>query len=171
MGSHLGYAERYPPAFEKFTEKPRSKYSHDKAVHLVNAYDNSILYNDYIVKEIIERVRKQNATSYVLYFSDHGDDVYDTWDNAGHNEYLGTNPMYEVPFVVWFSEKYKEDHQLEISISEIESRKYMLDEFIHSFADITQIGFEGYDASKSVFSEKFTPRPRIIKDSIDYDLR
>ena len=85
--------------------------------------------------------------------------------------YTISDVMYEVPFVAWFSDKYKEDFQVEIPVSEIENRKYMLDEFIHSFADITQIGFEGYDASKSIFSEKFTPRPRIIKDSIDYDLR
>jgi heptose-I-phosphate ethanolaminephosphotransferase len=171
MGSHLGYAERYPPAFEKFTDKPRSKYDHPKAVHLINAYDNSILYNDYIVKEIIERVRKENAASYVLYFSDHGDDVYDTWDNAGHNEYLGTDPMYEVPFFVWLSEEYQKDYQLKTSVAEIEKRKYMLDDFIHTFAELTQIGFDGFEEEESIFSAKYEPGPRIIKDTIDYDLR
>lgn len=171
MGTHLGYAERYPPEFDYFTEKPKTNYQHEKAFHLINAYDNSVRYNDYIVKEIIERMRKKNASSYVLYFSDHGDDVFDKWDNAGHNEYWGTDPMYEIPFMVWFSKKYQKYYKMEVPVPVIENRKYMLDDFIHSFADLMQIQFDGYDPGKSIFSDEFQPRPRIIKDSIDYDLR
>ncbi|MBL4708585.1 MAG: sulfatase-like hydrolase/transferase [Flavobacteriales bacterium] len=77
MGTHIRYKERYPEAFNKFNTTPKTKFNHDLAHKTINSYDNAVLYNGSIVYSIIEQVKKQNkSSSYVLYLSDHGEDVY-----------------------------------------------------------------------------------------------
>jgi len=167
QGTHLSYDLRYPSKFNHFKGKANLKYKHEKAYKLTNDYDNAVLYNDFIVREIIEKLRKKNIASTVLYFSDHGDDVYQFQDTAGHNEYLGSAPMYEVPFILWISEeqKKKQSNYLTIDVN----RKYSLDEFIYSFADLLQLKFKGYKSEKSIFNKAFTTPVRYIKEGENYD--
>lgn len=88
---------------------------------------------------------------------------------AGHNEYLGTKPMYEVPFLVWFSEKYNKSSKLFSQKDVLKQRAYNLEDFMYSFAEISRIKFAQMDSSRSVFSNQFIERPRLVKDGEDYD--
>ena len=66
------------------------------------AYDNAILYNDFIVKCIIDLYLDKEST--VLYVSDHGEEVFDTnRDITGHNGYKSNRFMVEVPMIFWLS--------------------------------------------------------------------
>ena len=172
IGNHTRYNKRYPEAYNKFTNaKENAKYSHEKAVEITNEYDNATLYNDYIIREIIERVRQENSNSYVLYFSDHGDEVYDTFDFVGHNEFHSTRPMHEVPFIVWCSDIYKQKHSELFTIEGLTNRAYMLDDFIHSFSDLSHISFNKFNAEKSIFNTEYHRKQRLIKKGEDYDKR
>jgi lipid A ethanolaminephosphotransferase len=78
-GSHgPAYYKRYPPAFEQF--KPTCKtndLSQCNKSELVNTYDNTILYTDHMIGEVIKRARelsKDYATA-VMYVSDHGESL------------------------------------------------------------------------------------------------
>ncbi|WP_432410364.1 sulfatase-like hydrolase/transferase [Rasiella sp. SM2506] len=170
IGTHLRYEKRYPKMFEKFqTPSKDLKFQHEKAIIQTNRYDNAMLYNDYVIRALIEQLRRQDGYSYLAYFSDHGDEVYDTMDFLGHNEYHGTRPMFEVPLLFWFSEKYINEKG---SIpKDIGNRKYSLIDFPHTFASLSTITFKGFDASKNVLDSTFVQRKRIIKDSLDYDKR
>ncbi|MBT8244728.1 MAG: sulfatase-like hydrolase/transferase [Winogradskyella sp.] len=167
-GTHSRYSSRYPYDYIYFTETDYpSKYKNRKAKKIINEYDNAIRHNDYVVSEIIKIVKCKNVKSSVVYFSDHGDDVY--WSqnkNLGHNEYLATMPMYEVPFILWTSDKKMFD---DLNTTNILSTPYHLEDFIHSFSDITGIKFEDYNTEKSIFSNDFKPKKRLIKNGIDYD--
>ncbi len=168
IGTHLRYEKRYPEAFNFFTTPYRGlKFQHEKAITQTNTYDNATLYNDFIIREIIEKLRAANAYSYMAYFSDHGDEVYDTMDFLGHNEYHGTRPMFEVPLLFWFSEKYKNANGT--LTKDIANRKYSLTDFPHTFAGLSHINFAGFDASRNVLDSTFVVRKRIIKDSLNYD--
>ena len=167
IGTHLRYEKRYPKKYDIFQDTlPSLQYLHNKAITQTNTYDNAVLYNDAVVRDIIEVLRAENRASYMVYFSDHGDEVYDTMDFLGHNEYHGTRPMFEVPMVFWFSEKYniKSD-----SLRSYRGRKYSLERFPHTFAQLSNIQFQGYDATQSVLDSTFMERPRIIKETQDYD--
>lgn len=78
QGSHgPAYYKRYPQEFKKFTPtcdtNELAKCTMDQ---IANAYDNSILYTDYIVKEIIERLKKmQGYQNTLIYLSDHGESL------------------------------------------------------------------------------------------------
>jgi len=78
-GSHgPAYYRRYPPAFERFTPVCRSAdLAGCETDTIVNAYDNSILYTDHIVGEVIEILRRQadRYATALLYVSDHGESL------------------------------------------------------------------------------------------------
>lgn len=171
IGTHSRYNRRYPSTFNVFKDETATAYKHEKSKKLINEYDNAVLYNDFIVREVIEAVRKRNENSYVVYFSDHGDEVYDTMDFVGHNEYRGTRPMFEIPFIAWFSDKYKTANPSVFTIENLRSRPYNLEDFIHSFSEISTISFDSFNAEKSIFNVDFKRKKRIIKKGEDYDKR
>src|SRR3990167_2887327 len=112
LGSHFDYSLRYPESFEKFNPD-RQDIGHQelnkKNAQISSNYDNSVLYADYILSEVIERVRLQGKSAMVFYFSDHGEDL----PGEGCN-YSGvkrkTASAYQVPVVLWVSEEYKMKH-------------------------------------------------------------
>tara|TARA_R110002072_G_scaffold16233_1_gene63743 strand:+ start:47124 stop:48737 length:1614 start_codon:yes stop_codon:yes gene_type:complete len=170
IGTHLRYEKRYPETFNVFKDNPpHLKFQHQKAIEQTNLYDNAVRYNDSIMYEIIQRLDQQTERSYMAYFADHGDEVYDTMDFLGHNEYHGTAPMFEVPMIFWFSEAYKKPS--DSLWATYNKRKYSLEHFPHTFAQLSGIGFKGFDASKSILDSSFVDRPRIVKDTVDYDKR
>jgi len=170
IGTHTAYKKRYPKAFNFFkTKKEGIEFSHKKAIRLTNEYDNAVRYNDFIIREIIEKVRAARTNSYVLYFSDHGDEIYDTMDLVGHNEYHGTKPMYDVPFIVWLSKDFKSSNPELFEIPKLNKRPYILEDFIHSFSDLSNIEFSGIDYKKSIFNSTFSPKKRVIRKNEDYD--
>ncbi|MFY0627134.1 MAG: sulfatase-like hydrolase/transferase [Reichenbachiella sp.] len=166
LGTHTAYDQRYPNDFERFEGKPElTQHRTDRAYETINEYDNAVLYNDFVVSEVIDVVAKVNTNSFVLYFSDHGEDVFQVSNNAIHVETKATSPMFRVPFVLWQSllneSKRKIDKELD--------RKYMLDDLFHGIADLCEIKFLKFDSTRSIFNKNFRPRERVILDGITYE--
>lgn len=169
LGTHSVYDWRYPEAYNVFTDAPRTPYPSERATQAINTYDNAVLYNDYIVSSIIKMLEnntQKNATGQLVYFSDHGEEVYETINFEGHAEPIATYPMYEIPFIYWTNQSDKKE-----AYSSFTKRKYMTDDLIYSIADLMNIQFEGRDDSKSVFSNSFISKPRIVKGDQDFDLQ
>jgi heptose-I-phosphate ethanolaminephosphotransferase len=163
MGTHVGYDKRYPSSFEYFKEPLKTKSA--IASQFINQYDNAVRYNDWVIKQLIESLREQSGEKFLLYFSDHGDDVYDVHDRIGHNEYNATRPMYEVPFILW----QPKDGSHFADTFNIKSRRYSLEDFEHTFAGLTKLTFDGWDSKKNIFSDRFTIKNRTIQDTINYE--
>lgn len=73
---------------------------------LINAYDNSILYTDYILSSIIEKINRPNAISAFMFVSDHGESI--TNGGAGHGgNCAATIQEYHVPYIFWWSDEYE----------------------------------------------------------------
>ncbi len=171
MGTHLFYNNRYPPEFNFFKDlKPNSAYTHNTAITTVNAYDNAVRYNDFIVDSIIKTVAVKANYSTVLYFSDHGDEVYDSQDFSGHNALEPTNNMYEIPFMVWASEEFKINNHTKLNVLKNNiTLKYNLEDFIYSFSDLSGISFSGFNPEKSIFNINFKEKKRWVENDILYD--
>jgi len=166
QGTHLYYKNRYPKKFNIFKDKPKNTIFDTKKINtIINQYDNAVLYNDYVVNGIIDKIKKTQTNSFVLYFSDHGEEVYNTIDFAGHNDDIGTLPMFQIPFVLWQSDLYKEQNDIEIDLN----RPYMIDDLFHSIADLASIKQKDVNLSRSIFSKDFKLRKRVILDNKDYD--
>lgn len=167
MGTHFAYNNRYPKDFETFNTEPITQFKHDKAYKAINEYDNAVLYNDFILSTLIEQLRKTETTSYLLYFSDHGEDVFETNNSMGHFEDNGTKPMYDIPFILWQSNQYKKENQK--FIFDI-SRKYSTEDVIHTISDLSNLYFKEFDATRSIINIDFEEKKRIILKDKDYDV-
>ena len=155
MGAHADYAYRYPKSFSKFPTDLK-----DKRQNTINHYDNALLYTDHVVSLIIDVVNSSNVPSSLLYFSDHGEEVYDSIDFAGHpaNGTFTFN-MIEIPFLFWTSENIKLSN-------EYLNRKFSLNDLSHTLADLYGIRSLQTDTTRSVFHESFIERPRVVWDTI-----
>lgn len=163
LGTHGAYYMRYPGDYKKFD--PDLKLSKDPKI---DHYDNAVLYNDYIVSEIINITKASAQKSFVLYFSDHGEEVFDEIDYAGHSvDQNITKNMFEVPFVLWQSKAFQKDHNIEQDTD----IKFSLEYLAHAIADLCGVQSNSIDYSRSLFNKNFKPSPRIILDSLDYDLK
>lgn len=112
MGQHHNVENRYPKDFYKFNAdsiKRNESYLTDNKKEYIAHYDNATLYNDHVVNSIINLYK--DSKTIVLYFSDHGEEVYDYRDSYMRD----SDPLtpqkikyqYEVPFMIWLSDKYK----------------------------------------------------------------
>jgi glucan phosphoethanolaminetransferase (alkaline phosphatase superfamily) len=110
-GSHWNYSARYPIEFEKFKPAIDINANIDASgclnEELVNSYDNSILYTDYFLSEVIDRLKNENA--FLIYASDHGESLGECGRlTHGSDGYFAEQR--EVPIMVWFSDKYIKNH-------------------------------------------------------------
>lgn len=110
MGSHSHYQSRYPEEFNAFnssgdlTEKKWRRYDDFNSI---NCYDNSINYTDFIVSRCIEMLKNEKNSS-LLYFSDHGEDVFDVMPYHGRNAEISSRYMVDIPVLFWLSEDMKQ---------------------------------------------------------------
>jgi len=101
------YSKKYPPQFETFKPVCNSvelaKCSH---AELINAYDNTIGYTDYILSNVIEDLKQlKEYKSAMIFVSDHGESL------GEKNLYMHGLPLslapkeqYDIPFIVWTSD-------------------------------------------------------------------
>lgn len=158
LGTHAKYRNRYPEEFSVFENKN----------HNIAEYDNAVLYNDFVINEIISRFK--NEETVLFYVSDHGEEVDDFRNFRGHSEENGSRYMIEIPFVIYFSDKFKEKYP-EI-IKDIEKSlnvPYMTDDLIHTILDIVQIKTEEFDETRSIINEKYNSSRKRIFSGKDYD--
>jgi len=165
MGTHHHYENRYPESFNKFNDEPKTRFKSQENFTKINHYDNAVLYNDFLIYKVIKTVDSLKTKSFVLYFSDHGEEMFDALNMAGHNEDIYSKKMFEVPFLLWRSQKYEQEKKLVF----IENRKYMIDDLFFSVSDLLSIEGDQVDSTRSIFNENFKERKRIIKDTIDFD--
>lgn len=104
------YADKYPKKFEVFKPVANNVEEAEKNLPmLVNAYDNTIVYTDYLLNGLINTLRDmKDWRSAMLFISDHG-------ESLGENKMfmhglplkLAPKTQYEIPFLVWTSAGYR----------------------------------------------------------------
>lgn len=113
MGSHYDYSMRYPEEFDRFSEKD---YTTEPESHrpILASYDNSILYNDYVVYQIINLYKDKEAI--VFYVPDHGQVMYrdpkhpDYHTHGKMNDKVRYSLGIDIPFMIYASPLYQEKH-------------------------------------------------------------
>ena len=171
MGCHTQYNKRYPKGFALFEERG------DKRTRIVDTYDNAVLYNDFIVDSIFTVLNDYSLSHSgvrisALYFSDHGENVFDEGDYAGH-DYSDHIPDadVEIPFILWFSPSQKE--YLNSRNSPIATRMhtpYMIDDLFHTIIDLCCIATPCFDSTRSFISNSYNERrPRTLEDGSMYN--
>jgi heptose-I-phosphate ethanolaminephosphotransferase len=142
MGSHSEYVDRYPPKYNIFTEDDTN----------TNKYNNSVNYNDDILRQLYESSIKLPNFRGLIYFSDHGEDVY---RRLGHNAADFTWDMTKIPFWIIFSEDYiKENYEKFKVLKEHESTPFTNDLLFDSLLGILDIKDQDYYSPENDISSK-----------------
>lgn len=177
LGTHIRYDFRYPSgkgAFDGQSDNmPANLGSSEKTTY--NDYDSANVFNDHVVATLIKDFKQSGQNGFLLYLSDHGEEVYDTppHQTQGRNEDNPTRAMYDVPFLLWTSPAWQQAHPRDFS-GDVD-RKYSSSQLIHTWSDLSGLTFDGYDPTRSITSPQFVEVPRLIGNPykkaplIDYD--
>ncbi len=172
LGTHMSYQYRYPSTFDKFQDREGVPAGiRDDQLPTYNSYDNAVLYNDFVVSSLIKDYARTNPNGFLLYLSDHGEDVFDSVGHStlGRNENKPTAPMYTIPFMAWASPKWRATHDWNLA-GDL-SRPYSSSHLIHTWADLAGLSFDELDRSKSLVSDSFKPRPLMIGNPYEREQR
>ncbi len=134
-GSHGPlYSKKYPKEFEYFTPTCKSvELQKCSQKELINAYDNTILYNDYFLNSLIEILKKEKKRVAMLYISDHGESLGENgFYLHGTPKSIAPKYQYEIPFFVWTNKEFKNDTKLK-QIQGIYTQDYIFHSVLGAF--------------------------------------
>ncbi|HEA8177381.1 TPA: phosphoethanolamine--lipid A transferase [Campylobacter coli] len=109
QGSHgPTYYKRYPSEFKKFTPTcDTNELSKCDSEALINTYDNTLLYTDYLLSEIIKLLKEQKSyESSLFYLSDHGESLGENGIYL-HGMPYAIAPSYQthIPAIFWSNDE------------------------------------------------------------------
>lgn len=116
MGNHGSYAERYPQEFNKFTGKS-----------IVDNYDNSILYNDFVMQNLYEKLKNLPNFKCMVYFADHADAVK---QKLGHDASKYIPEMTDIPFYICLADDYIKKNKEKVDNLQRAEDKYFTNDLI-----------------------------------------
>ena len=169
MGSHVKYDARYPDSFARFsgsTGMTSPWASVPDARQIINTYDNSILYTDFILEQVIRMLEKvPNAA--LIYLSDHGQDVFDEEKRFGHT--MNQNSGFEIPFFLWMSPSFRAWRGEDVhKWKDYVTRPAMADCLSFLMTDLLNIRVKSAGEALSPLSEAWKPRRRVASGYV-YD--
>lgn len=162
-GSHFNYHERYPKNFATFTPDKAEGIRASYKTQLRNAYDNSILYTDYVLGEIADMLTKTDACASMLYLSDHGEDIFDD----ARARYLHASPIptyyqLHIPYIIWFSEAYRNAYPEKYDMAAShQSLPISTNSVFHTILDLAGVKTNIADSTLAVSNPSFTVRDRM----------
>lgn len=157
IGNHSTYQSKYPKGtYSKYQEKlTRSEVGYKASKNKkINHYDNSVLYNDYVVSSILNELKKQNTTSAFIYMSDHADDVVRDY---GHSIDKFTYEMTQIPMIAWFSNTYKQNYNNRYQVLSNNTQKIFSNDMLYdTLIGMLDIDTDQYDAKFDLSSQKYS---------------
>ncbi len=157
-GSHgPSYYKKYPNQFKKFrpvceTVEIKENCSQED---LINAYDNTIVYNDDFLFNTINILKGfKNKASVMIYISDHGEslgenDVY----LHGLPNFIAPDVQREIPFIIWMSEDFKKLYNINTK-NLGKDLSYSQDNIFHSVMGAFGLRSSFYKEKLDIFNKK-----------------
>jgi len=143
------YADKYPKEFEVYKPVARNVEEGEKNIGLlINAYDNTIRYTDFLLDGLINTLRSmEDWNSAMIFISDHG-------ESLGENKMfmhglpmkLAPKVQYEIPFLVWTSEHFR-DYKTEGELPAVLEQHFIF----HSVLNLLSIQSPAYNKDFDIF--------------------
>ncbi|MEB3754278.1 phosphoethanolamine transferase [Acinetobacter sp. MD2(2019)] len=154
-GSHADFTKRYPAEFNKFQDK----------------YDNTVLYTDYLLNEVIQKLKAKHVDANLIYTSDHGLNLGQCPQNS--SLHLDMKSDFNVPLIMWASDSWKQHHaQLADTLTKEQNSAVSSVNILPTLLDMTSIQCKAIPMEKSLFNSKYQSYPREVltsSDMINYD--
>ena len=159
LGSHgPAYYLRYPEHQGKFVPDCRTpELGKCSTGEIVNAYDNSILYTDYFISTVIDRLkaRSDKMASGLIYMSDHGESLGEKGLYLHGTPYMfAPSQQTHVPFLTWFDNDFIKSMDLDTACLRKEAKTATShDNLFHSVLGMMNVGTSVYDKRLDVFAK------------------
>jgi glucan phosphoethanolaminetransferase (alkaline phosphatase superfamily) len=165
MESHWEYYKRYPKAFQHFGSAQRistlTSATTDRSMVsvLADAYDNSVLYFDWFLEQVIEEARHLNVPATVTFIPDHGEaSPYLDAGAVGHGGAAYVAAEFEIPAFVWVNSAYRTAHPEKVAALETNaSKEIRTHDVFYTVADLMGVTWPGADPKRSFASGQFVP--------------
>ncbi|CAN7235174.1 phosphoethanolamine transferase [Duganella sp. LjRoot269] len=167
LGNHWNYSQRYPKEFDKWQP---SLFGVDKPVYtdtkikpqLNNSYDNSILYTDWFLSQVIGQLKGTQQLAAMVYVADHGQTLY---DNSCNLAFHGHNTQYEfhVPALVWYSDEYKDRYPEKVKqLMRHRKARLATENIFHTLLDLGDIEYPDERLEWSFINKQFKQHKRYV---------
>ncbi|KQN50372.1 hydrolase [Serratia sp. Leaf50] len=158
IGSHgPTYYQRYPDSFRFFMpDCERSDIENCSHEQLVNTYDNTVRYTDYVLTQVIAKA-KQYQDKYnvvMIYLSDHGESLGEDGLYLHGTPYSVAPPQQtHVPMMFWLSPQYAAAQGISLSCLQNEAAKndYSQDNLFHTVLDAMDVKTTAIDPTLDIF--------------------
>lgn len=160
LGSHFYYGN-FPKAFDKWHPNNQSDKDVKSDSLLINSYDNTILYTDYLLNGLMDTLKNRGMAA-MWYVSDHGQTITAT---TGWHGTLCNQDEYHVPLFVWYSDEYEQENSDKTAALRQHAREPMnADCMFYTICGMANIALppqyqhEDWDISSAMFA----PHPRKV---------
>jgi lipid A ethanolaminephosphotransferase len=155
MGSHgPAYYKRYPQAFRKFTPTcDTSQLDNCSQEEVSNTYDNTILYTDHFLAEVIGFLRQNDERfeTAMFYASDHGESLGENGLYLhGLPYWMAPESQTGVPMILWLGKNY--DAAPEAGMHKIRNLPLNHDFVFHTLLGLFEINTKEHLPGKDVIS-------------------
>lgn len=157
IGSHgPTYYNRYPKEFRKFTPTcDTNEIQSCSQEQLVNTYDNTVLYVDYIVDKAIKLLqsKQDKFTTSLVYLSDHGESLGENGIYLHGLPYsIAPDTQKHVPMLLWLSDDYQKRYGVNYDCLKKEStqNEYSQDNLFSTMLGILGVETTEYRATDDI---------------------
>lgn len=165
IGSHSDYKDRFPRTRAKITPedemkmRPRPWLNEAKAA-VCAAYDNSIIYTDSLLYQMSRRIAASPRPGLLIYFSDHGEHIYDNRDHVGRDCNTVTVPMF-----IYANNAFRiQNHELIERLSAAVDKPVTTANIIHSLLTLSNSSYALYEPKFDFLSNQYVPRVRYVDE-------
>jgi lipid A ethanolaminephosphotransferase len=157
MGSHgPTYYNRYPDEFKKFTPTcDTADIQNCTREQIINTYDNTILYTDYIVSSAIDMLKAHPGyEAGLIYVSDHGESLGEGGVYLHGLPYkLAPREQIHVPMILWMSDTMKRWDYVDYDCLKKEAKTniYTHDNLFHSIVGLLEVKTAVYKKDYDLF--------------------
>ncbi|MBV7577920.1 phosphoethanolamine transferase EptA [Escherichia fergusonii] len=160
IGSHgPTYFNRYPPQFRKFIPTcDTNEIQTCSQEQLVNTYDNTLVYVDYIVDKAINflKAHQDKFTTSLVYLSDHGESLGDNGVYLHGLPYaIAPDVQKQVPMLLWLSEDYQKRYGVDQSClqKQAATQHYSQDNLFSTMLGLTGVQTSYYQATDDILQQ------------------
>lgn len=136
----------------------RRPWIDNKKAAVVADYDNSIRFTDSILHVFADTLARLADPAMMIYFSDHGENVYDDRD------FIGRDVRYvEVPMFIYMNAAFRHRHpQLAERAASSVTLPISTANTVYTLMTLGGVGYPLYDSSRDFLNPAFRPRVRYV---------
>lgn len=158
QGSHgPAYYKQHPKSFTTFSpECNQSAVQNCSTNEVINSYDNTILYTDYFLTEIIHLLKKntQNFDAGMMYVSDHGESLGENGVYLhGLPYFLAPDEQTHIPFMMWLSRDFTKNKSIDRACLNLKQQmNFSHDNILHTALGIMDVDTKIYQNNYDILS-------------------